>query len=65
MKNYQMINVCVKELAMTKSRFDEALTHKSDLLLKITCLENKLSALQLELERKVSNKRKTNLKFEI
>lgn len=49
-----MINVCVKELAMTKSRFDEALTHKSDLLLKITCLENKLSALQLELERKVT-----------
>lgn len=41
---------------MTKNRFDETLTHKSDLLLKITCLENKLSAMQLELEKKEAEK---------
>lgn len=38
---------------MTKSRLEEALSHKSDLLLKMTGLENKIGVLQIELEKKV------------
>lgn len=38
---------------LAKNRVEEATACKSDLLLKMTCLENKISSLQHELDKKV------------